>query len=113
MKEALAVIPNLAVVGTAEVESEARSMLVTLGWDVVVLDLQLREGTGLGVLRMLAATPRESGQVIIVLTHFTFPQYRKIAGTLGVAHFFDKAREQHRVREVLADLVQERERGRQ
>ena len=108
LKEAFAVIPDLAVVGTAETESEARSMLATVDWDVVVLDLQLREGTGIGVLRMLAATPREAGQVIIVATHFTFPQYRKIAEELGAGYFFDKAREYYRVRDVLAQLAQER-----
>jgi DNA-binding NarL/FixJ family response regulator len=120
LREALAEVANLEVVGTAEVEVEARTMLRKIAWDVVVLDLQLREGTGLGVLLTLA-TDRErqsagrtgsdaasdvpDSRTIIVLTHFTFPQYRRKGEALGVHHFFDKARETHRVREVLEELA--------
>jgi two-component system OmpR family response regulator len=107
LRESLADVPNLDVVGTAEVEADARTMLRTTDWDVVILDLQLREGTGLGVLRMLAEQPDtdRASRTIVVLTHFTFPQYRRKSEALGVDHFFDKAREAHRVREVLEGLA--------
>ena len=107
LRESLADVANLEVVGTAEVEAEARTMLETTAWDAVVLDLQLREGTGLGVLRMLAEKPDVGtpSRVIIVLTDFTFPQYRRKSEALGVQHFFDKGRETNRVREVLEGLA--------
>ena len=105
VQESLAEVASLEIVGVAETETEARTLLRSIDWDVLVIDLQLREGTGLGVLKMLAEAPRTGSQTIIVLTHFTFPQYRRKSAMLGVHHFFDKARESHCVRDVLAGLA--------
>jgi len=48
---------------------------------------------------------------VIVLTNYAFPQYRAKSLALGADYFFDKAREYHRVREVLDHLVAERRSG--
>jgi hypothetical protein len=40
-----------------------------------------------------------------VFTNYSFPQYRERSIALGADHFFDKSREFHRVREVLADMA--------
>jgi len=45
---------------------------------------------------------------VIVLTNYAFPQYRAKSLALGADHFFDKAREYHRVREVLEELASRR-----
>ena len=45
---------------------------------------------------------------MIVLTNYAFPQYRAKSLALGADYFFDKAREYHRVREVLDDLAANR-----
>jgi hypothetical protein len=42
---------------------------------------------------------------IIVFTNYAFPQYRERNMLLGADFFFDKAREFHRVSEVLAELA--------
>ena len=42
---------------------------------------------------------------IIVFTNYAFPQYRDRSMALGADYFFDKSREFHRVREVLATLA--------
>jgi DNA-binding NarL/FixJ family response regulator len=74
-------------------------------WDAMVLDLQLRRGTGLGVLKAMAHGARPPNTTIIVFTNFAFPQYRERSLKLGADYFFDKAREFHRVREVLRQLA--------
>ena len=42
---------------------------------------------------------------VIVLTNYAFPQYRERSIALGADYFFDKAREYHRVRDVLDGLL--------
>ena len=105
LAETLSEIPNLEIVGQAESESDALSLLDSGGWDAVVLDLQLRQGTGLGVLKSLKQGGRPSHSKIIVFTNYAFPQYRDRSMSFGADFFFDKAREFHRVRDVLADLA--------
>ena len=105
LAETLSEIPNLEIVGQAESESDALSLLDAGGWDAVVLDLQLRQGTGLGVLRRLKQGGRPSHSKVIVFTNYAFPQYRDRSMSFGADFFFDKAREFHRVRDVLADLA--------
>jgi DNA-binding NarL/FixJ family response regulator len=70
--------------------------------DVVILDLHLRQGTGFGVLRGLAAgvaRPR-----VIVLTNYDLPEYKSAAMALGATHFLDKARDYGRLPEILKEM---------
>lgn len=97
---------RIEIVGQADSEQAAIGMLGA-HWDAMVLDLQLRHGTGLGVLRALISR-RPPNVKVIVLTNYAFPQYRAKSMALGADFFFDKAREYHRVREVLDDLAADR-----
>ena len=105
LSESLSEIRNLAIVGHADSESEALALLRAGQWDAVVLDLQLKEGTGLGVLKKLAPESRPANAKVIVFTNYAFPQYRDRSLSLGADYFFDKSREFHRVRDVLAELA--------
>ena len=105
LAETLAEIPNVEIVGQVETEADALSLLRQARWDAAVLDLQLKQGTGLGVLKSLAHGTRPANTKIIVFTNYAFPQYRDRSLSLGADYFFDKAREFHRVREVLHQLA--------
>jgi len=105
LAEALAEIPNVDIVGQVETEADALAVLRQPRWDAAVLDLQLKQGTGLGVLKALGSAVRPPNAKIIVFTNYAFPQYRDRSLALGADFFFDKAREFHRVREVLAGLA--------
>jgi DNA-binding NarL/FixJ family response regulator len=110
LAESLATPGRIEIVGQADSEQAAIGLLAAAPWDVMVLDLQLRHGTGLGVLRALT-TRRPPNARVIVLTNYAFPQYRAKSLALGADYFFDKAREYHRVREVLDALAAERASG--
>jgi len=105
LSESLAEIPNVEIVDQVETEAAALAVLRERGWDAAVLDLQLKQGTGLGLLKTLAQGKRPPGTRIIVFTNYAFPQYRDRSMALGADYFFDKAREFHRVREVLQELA--------
>jgi DNA-binding NarL/FixJ family response regulator len=110
LTESLADPGRIEVAGHADTEQAAVAMLNAGTWDVLVLDLQLKHGTGLGVLRALSAN-RPSQTKVIVLTNYAFPQYRAKSLALGADYFFDKAREYHRVREVLEAVAAEKSSG--
>jgi len=102
LEEALNEIDNLVIAGEAATEAEARSMLTSCAWDLAILDLQLKQGTGLGVLKAIGS--RRRGK-IAVLTNYAFPQYRNRSLALGADFFFDKARELARVLELASGLA--------
>jgi DNA-binding NarL/FixJ family response regulator len=105
LAESLAEIPNVEIVDQVETEGAALAAMREAGWDAAVLDLQLKQGTGLGLLKALAQGARPPNTKIIVFTNYAFPQYRDRSLALGADFFFDKAREFHRVREVLQSLA--------
>ena len=104
LAESLAEIPNLDIVGEADTERDAVALLTKGTWDAVVLDLQLRHGTGLSVLKSLERRGSNDGKVM-VFTNYSFPVYREKSMALGADFFFDKAREFPRLRDVLFQLA--------
>jgi len=105
LSESLGEIGNLEIVDIVDTEAAALAAMREGAWDAAVLDLQLKQGTGLGLLKSLAQGVRPSGTKIIVFTNYAFPQYRDRSLALGADYFFDKSREFHRVREVLNTLA--------
>jgi DNA-binding NarL/FixJ family response regulator len=88
MKE-LASVSVLAVAETAE-EGIAAVREVP-GWKLVVIDLFLRAGTGLDVLRH--CQQRQPGQYAVVLSNYPTPDMRARCKSLGADAFFDKSTE--------------------
>lgn len=99
--EMLAGMPQIGRVCT--VDGEAAAVEALGPWDVLVLDLHLKQGTGFGVLRALQRRP-ETPPVVVVFTNHDVPGYRRRAETFGVRHFLDKARDFERLGELLSEL---------
>ena len=101
----LAEIDGVEIVGQAESVPDTREAVRRLKPDVLILDLRMPGGSGLDVLESLR---REGGEsVVIVLTNYSFPQYREKCLKSGARFFFDKSSEFDRVAEVLRGLVGE------
>ncbi len=105
LAENLGEIPNIEIAFAADTEGDAVRLMASEAWDVVILDLQLRIGTGLGVLKSLQGLLPNDSHVAIVFTNYSFKQYRDRAIALGASHFFDKARDLESMRRVLSDLA--------
>jgi len=99
LTEAIDQIADVCLIGTAETEAAAIALVRREAVDVIILDLHLRQGTGFGVMRALAAT--QLRPQIIVLTNYDLPEYKNAAFALGATHFLDKARDYGRLPEVL------------
>jgi DNA-binding NarL/FixJ family response regulator len=105
LSEAIKQIADVELVGTADTEAEAVAAVKKQAVDVIILDLHLKQGTGFGVMRALAATQLKPR--IVVLTNYDLPEYKNAAMALGASHFLDKARDYGRLPEVLHEISQE------
>lgn len=88
--ESLEEIQGLHLAGFAETEAGALAWLGENECDVLILDLELKEGTGIGVLRRLAAEDARPGLLKIIYSNHVGQNIRRVAEKLGATHFFDK-----------------------
>lgn len=80
-------------VGVAETEEDGTAWLTddSAKWDLAIVDLFLREGSGLGVLA--ACRDRKPHQRVVVLSNYATPDVRMRCAQLGVDAVFDKSNE--------------------
>lgn len=96
----LGAVPGATVVGHAAGADAAIRDILSSRPDVVVLDLNLGEGSGFDVLRAVRKIAPEID--FYMLSNFAAYPYRQLAERLGARDFFDKSREFERVREIVA-----------
>jgi DNA-binding NarL/FixJ family response regulator len=86
-------LANIQAVGSAETENEGKAWLTENGqqWDLAIIDLFLKQGSGLGILH--ACKDRKPDQKLVVLSNYATPDIRKRCAQLGVDAVFDKSNE--------------------
>lgn len=89
----LAELAEVEPIGIAETESEATDWLAQHpdDWDLVIVDLFLRRGSGLGVVS--AFQHRLPHQKMIVLSNYATVDVRRRCEDLNVDETFDKSNE--------------------
>jgi DNA-binding NarL/FixJ family response regulator len=100
----LSELPGIEITGQAKDVGESIESIRRLHPDVVILDIRMPGGSGIDVLEDIKKT--SAAPVVIVLTNYPYPQYRKKCMALGAEYFFDKATEFEKVTEVLETLIQ-------
>lgn len=96
-------VPGVRVAESVGSERDAIEAVARLDVDVVILDLQLRKGTGFGVLRALRDMPKKP--IVVVLTNFALKSYRETALALGARNFLDKSRDYDRLPAILTEIA--------
>ncbi len=91
--ETLQELASVHAVGTAETEQEGRLWLDQNDayWDLAIIDLFLREGSGLNILE--ACRYRRPGQKMVVLSNHATNDVRWRCAQLGADAVFDKSTE--------------------
>ena len=92
---------RLRVSAFAETAEDALRCLRQASFDAVIVDLQLKQGSGTQVLAYLKQSGLIETMLAMVLTNHALPAYRARCQQYGVRHFFDKSLEFDRVIEVL------------
>jgi len=89
--ETLKELADIDPVGTTDSEHEAKRWLATNSWDLAIIDLFLREGSGMNVLE--ACRQRKPQQKIVVLSNHSSRDVRWRCRQLGADAVFDKSTE--------------------
>lgn len=86
-------LATIEAVGEAETEDDGKTWLTAQGaeWDLAIVDLFLRQGSGLGVLA--ACRERKAHQRVVVLSNYATADMRIRCAQLGVDAVFDKSNE--------------------
>jgi two-component system OmpR family response regulator len=86
-------LARIEPVGTAETEIEGRKWLLEhqAQWDLAIVDLFLKQGSGLGILA--ACRERAAHQKVVVLSNYATSDIRTRCANLGVDAVFDKSNE--------------------
>lgn len=100
LRELLLQEQGVRVLATVEDEASAVRALREMPVDLLILDLQLKSGTGFGVLQAIGADRPPT----IVMTNYALPQYRERAIRFGVEHFLNKSLDFGRLPEIVAGL---------
>lgn len=94
---------RVEVAGLVDTEADAILQYSALQPDAVVIDLNLRSGTGLGVIMALRRMDLATRPLLIVLTNHALPVLEKACLNAGADHFLDKSRDFHKLRMLLED----------
>lgn len=86
-------LAGVTAVGTAETENDGKAWLTDnrQQWDLAIVDLFLKQGSGLGVLA--ACRNRPARQKVVVLSNYATADIRQRCAQLGVDAVFDKSNE--------------------
>jgi DNA-binding NarL/FixJ family response regulator len=95
---------EVEIVGFADTEEASVKSLASARVDVAIVDLNLRSGSGFGVIKALRAQYPGPPPTIIVLTNYAFPDYEYACRSYGADFFFDKSRQFGAVKTLLTDL---------
>ncbi|MBV8247320.1 MAG: response regulator [Comamonas sp.] len=100
----LAELADVEAVGMAETEAEAKQWLTQNmdAWDLVVVDLFLRQGNGLGVVSALQR--RSPQQKLLVLSNYSTVDVRERCLQLHADAIFDKSNEIDALVDFCVDL---------
>lgn len=107
--ELVSVPDRVEVVATAATEDEALNACDKYTIGLAIVDLQLAQGTGFGVIRRLRAAAGSSPACIVVLTNHAVPALKVAAFEAGADYFLDKSKDFATIPRLIGELLNRRE----
>jgi two-component system OmpR family response regulator len=107
--ELVSVPDRVEVVATAATEDEALAACDRYTIGLAIVDLQLAQGTGFGVIRRLRAAAAASPACIVVLTNHAVPALKVAAFEAGADYFLDKSKDFATIPRLVGELLNTRE----
>ncbi len=96
------------IAGTTHSAKKAIEEILLAMPDVVIVDLQLKDGSGFDVVKAIRAIPEAKEIVIILFTNHASRELHKHALALGADFFLDKSRDHAQILNILQEKVRER-----
>ncbi len=105
LKAMLSELTEIEIIGQAQDGIEATNSIRKLKPDVVILDIRMPGGSGIQVLQNIKKD--KQAPIVIILTNYPYPQYRKKCMEVGADFFFDKSTEFEKIPEVLKSFIED------
>lgn len=100
-------VEGLKIVGHANSAALAKDYIRRSGPDLVILDIHLRDGNGIDLLREVKKTM--PGTAVMMLTNYPEEDYRKKCFELGAEYFLDKSIEFEKVIQICRQAAKQKE----
>jgi len=97
---------RIEVLGVGDSEGSAIAAIRRLRPDVVVLDLQLKSGSGTNVIRAVRSDPQLDSTKLFVTSNHVSAQLRAGCIELGADAYFDKVKELGALTSRLAEIAE-------
>lgn len=104
--ELVSVPDRVEVVATAATEDEALAACDRHSIGLAIVDLQLAQGTGFGVIRRLRAAAGSNPTCIVVLTNHAVPALKVAAFEAGADYFLDKSKDFGTIPRLVSELLE-------
>jgi len=111
LTELLAAPGRVEVVGVGDTETGTIDSIRKMKPDVVVLDLQLKTGSGVNVIRAVRASADLAQVRLVVTSNHVSPQMRAGCLELGADDYFDKVKQLGELTARISELAEARARA--
>ncbi|HOI28681.1 MAG TPA: response regulator transcription factor [Melioribacteraceae bacterium] len=98
----LNLLQNFEIIGVAETEASAVQLFNDNLPDIVILDINLKKGTGLDVLSEIKRKSPETK--VIILTNYSIDIFKKTSIGFGADYFYDKTNDIEQLIKTLSKL---------
>jgi DNA-binding NarL/FixJ family response regulator len=102
--ELLSELIGIEIIGQAQGALEAFDAVRKLKPDVVTLDIRMNKESGIDALKKIKE--ENHAPIVIMLTNYTSPPYRKRCKEAGADFFLDKSTEFGQVKEIIQSLLE-------
>ena len=109
LTEILTVPGRVEVVGVADSEAPAIEAITRVRPDAVVLDLQLKTGSGANVIRALRANAALADTRLIVMSNHASPQLKAGCLELGADDYLDKVKDLALLTRAIAEMAERKQ----
>lgn len=104
-------VPDVEIVGEAEDEASALALYDEHKPDAAILDIRIRNGSGIAVLDHIKQ--HNPGCAVVMLTNCTQLEFRQRCLAAGANHFLEKSREFSRITAVFRQLLRQQSEGKE
>ena len=105
LRAMLSELTEIEIIGEARAPLEVKNSVRKVKPDAVILDIRMPGGSGIDVLQNIKKD--KPAPIVIILTNYPYPQYRKKCMDAGADFFFDKSTEFDKITEVFKQLIQD------
>ena len=102
LKKMIQVLDSDSIIHSVSNITDAKEILETINPVVVITDIRMPNGNGFELLEFI--NKNHEALKTIMITNYTYPQYKKKALKLGVDHFLSKTNELDKLIPILSSI---------